>query len=527
MGDKARSPNEILRRIRVDERRQTRAEFAESLARRASELGESLTPSERYVARLEDGEIRFPHPAYRRVLAAECGRPVTELGFESRTPRQRIQPSIDLIPVPAYLASMNRAASGQVNTLGSFDATFAVLRTDRSWPDWFGIKLAHLISLIDRWQIQEADISALQAVLAQEILMFDASAPKADDPRSIVYSISRRQTLMTIAALPSAFAANALSIDSRSFSSARESFLTHCAASITACWHLLRGSDLDVVDDMMSSYLLPLEGIARQSSKHQHAAAILVSQTHRVRGIIALHRNQINIREFHCKQAYRYAGVASDAGSQASALISLASTYFYQANPEQAATVYERALLLESQLPPLQRSRVYAELAVVYGQLNRVDQALHSAEMAGRLYPDDPTEDPSYLYAEFTPASLALEQGLAFLALAEHHDGSDYQQRAEQILRAMDESASIVVPDRIRFEIVNHLARTSVLLGDADAFEMYIYRGIEGARLLGSSQREREARAAFMRAKQKWPDEKRLDKVSEHLQITDGKATEL
>jgi transcriptional regulator with XRE-family HTH domain len=76
-----RVPNLILRRIREQERHETRSEFAQALARTAREMGESLEPSERYVARLEDGDIRYPHPPYRRVLMALCGRPMSELGF--------------------------------------------------------------------------------------------------------------------------------------------------------------------------------------------------------------------------------------------------------------------------------------------------------------------------------------------------------------------------------------------------------------------------------------------------------------
>jgi tetratricopeptide (TPR) repeat protein len=83
MSDRQKVPNLTLRRVRETERRETRAEFADALARKAAELGEAVSPSERYVARLEDGDIRRPHPAYRRVLAALCGRPITELGFTS------------------------------------------------------------------------------------------------------------------------------------------------------------------------------------------------------------------------------------------------------------------------------------------------------------------------------------------------------------------------------------------------------------------------------------------------------------
>ena len=529
VASKTKVPNHVLRRIREEERRQTRAEFAESLARKAYELGESLVPSVRYIARLEDGEILYPHPAYRRALAELCGRSVAELGFTSRIAAGRRPPQQqDVLALASQdLSQGNEMPRGlpSAATLGTGNTVLSVTQPD--WPKWFGIRLAHLVSLIERWQIQEAQVNSLQAVLAQEILMFDTSAPhQAHSQNYLEYTTSRRQTLMTLAALPLAFAANVMSDDSRSFSAARESFLAQCAASITACWHLLRGSDLGTVDDIMSSYLMPLEGMARQSSRHQRAAAALASQTHRVRGIVALHHSQLGMREYHCKQAFHYATVASDAGSQASALISLASTYFYISKPEQALAVYERALSLEAHLPPLQRSRVYAELSVVYGQLDRVDDAIRSAEIAGQLYPHDPTEDPSYLYAEFTPASLALEQGLAYLALAEHHDGSRYQHKAMEILSLTDQSVSRDIPDRIRYEIVNHLALASVLLGDAEAFEAYILRGIDGARSLGSSQREREVRAAFRRAGQKWPNERRLEKVTELLQIAAAEVAE-
>lgn len=76
-------PNLVLRRIRELERHETRSEFAEAIAQKAMELGENISPSERYVARLEDGETRYPHPPYRRVLTELCQRSVTDLGFSS------------------------------------------------------------------------------------------------------------------------------------------------------------------------------------------------------------------------------------------------------------------------------------------------------------------------------------------------------------------------------------------------------------------------------------------------------------
>jgi hypothetical protein len=76
-----KAPNLVLRRIREQERHETREEFAESMARVAREIGEDVFPDAKYVARLETGDIRYPGPVYRRILAELCARPVGELGF--------------------------------------------------------------------------------------------------------------------------------------------------------------------------------------------------------------------------------------------------------------------------------------------------------------------------------------------------------------------------------------------------------------------------------------------------------------
>lgn len=128
--------------------------------------------------------------------------------------------------------------------------------------------------------------------------------------------------------------------------------------------------------------------------------------------------------------------------------------------------------------------RVQAELSVAYAQLGRDDDAIRALGLAEEGYPDDPQDDPSYLHAEFTPASLALDQGMAYLALAERHAGRGYPQKAAEVLTMIDRPASLAAPDRVRFEIANHQARAAVLLDDLDAFELHIRRGIDGAEIL-------------------------------------------
>jgi len=389
------------------------------------------------------------------------------------------------------------------------------------WPAWFGLKLAQLITQTDGWP-PSSGLGTLQMLLNQEISMSDGAVPREVPDLDVLHAVSRRQALMTLGALPLALTGTRPS-PCASQAMTDDMFLARCAASLTACWHLLRGSDLGAVEQLLAGYLVPLEALAYQDSPRRRAAAVLTAQAHRVCGIIALHRNQLGVREHHCRRALHFAEVASDTGSHASALISLASTYFYAADPVAAAAVYEQAFRHGAALPPLQQSRIHAELAVVYGQLGREQDALRSTGHAEELYPDRPEDDPSYLYAEFTRSSLALERGLAYVALAEQFPGHGYQNRAADIFG----EAAGAGPARIQFEIVNHQAGVAVLQGDLDRFEAYMTQGMDGVALLGSRQRLREMQATWQRAAIRWPAEKRLKAIGAGLQLEVGPGTEL
>jgi hypothetical protein len=76
-----RTPNAVLRGIRESERRESQAEFAESMARIAREMGVEVYPDGQYVQRLESGYITWPHRTYRGILEQLCGRPARELGL--------------------------------------------------------------------------------------------------------------------------------------------------------------------------------------------------------------------------------------------------------------------------------------------------------------------------------------------------------------------------------------------------------------------------------------------------------------
>lgn len=154
----------------------------------------------------------------------------------------------------------------------------------------------------------------------------------------------------------------------------------------------------------------------------------------------------------------------------------------------------------------------------LFGQLGRERDALLSIEQAERSYPSHPEQDPSFLYAEFRQASLILEKGLAFLALAEKFPGRSYQRTAANVFDGIEWSTPATrVPDRIRYEIINHRAWAAILLSDLETAESHLRHAVDGFASLDSRQRRQEAQTAWTRAVERWPHERRRVALGDRL----------
>ncbi len=74
------TPNHRLRALRI-QRNWSQQEFADAIRAKAASMGLNLAADEKRVGRWERGEVRWPSPAYRRVLTELLGVSVEELGF--------------------------------------------------------------------------------------------------------------------------------------------------------------------------------------------------------------------------------------------------------------------------------------------------------------------------------------------------------------------------------------------------------------------------------------------------------------
>ncbi len=298
----------------------------------------------------------------------------------------------------------------------------------------------------------------------------------------------------------------------------REEFLVQCAASITACWHLMRGNQLAIIEQVLAPYLPRLLALVQQSSAHRKVAASLLTQVYRLYAILATHTKNMHVREIYCQQAAYYSGVAEDANLQASAFLMWANTFRYNQNPTRAIQIYQKAFIHERSISPLLLSKLHGELSVVHAQQKQVQEALRSLALAQELYPEQPENDPSFLYADFNPSSLLLREGLTHLALAQHvRDGSNvYALQAQTIFSYVESGQKkIVISERERIEIINGQAGTSLALSERDEFCSYVEMGVHGARELGSQKRLEEAVNIYKAGRKKWPDETPIKELAE------------
>jgi tetratricopeptide (TPR) repeat protein len=161
-------------------------------------------------------------------------------------------------------------------------------------------------------------------------------------------------------------------------------------------------------------------------------------------------------------------------------------------------------------------ARVYIELAVVYAQQKQRQEALRYMHLAQELYPEYPEADLSFLYAEFSPSSMILEEGLTHLALARHYpDGQYPQQTWDTFARIEKLKTQTPIPERIRIEILNHQATTALVLKDVDTFCDRLEQGVDGAKRLGSEKRRQEAIEVYKDARKIWPHEIRVRELAD------------
>ncbi len=285
------------------------------------------------------------------------------------------------------------------------------------------------------------------------------------------------------------------------------STLDHFEKLTVLCWSLSNGGSLDAVKQLLPTFLPQLSAFAQQPSEYQKTSACLASQGYQLAYVIASHREDFNAALTACEQAHYYGKVAQDANLQVAALIRQGVTFLNRKRPYQTLEAYQQALQLADNVSPLVRTRLYAGLAEVHGKLQNEQEALRSIVLAQDSFPDDPQRDPASLYIHFPYSSVFLHEGLALLDL--HRPG-----QAAKVLEQVDGlHPKMEISERSRIDLLNQQALAAGQQGDLDQFDKYMEEAITSAHRLGSELRLSEAWDIFIRMRDQWRYEPRIQSL--------------
>jgi DNA-binding SARP family transcriptional activator len=469
--------------------RQERYRAAWELYQRAKEIieqeGLSLTPRMHKVARRLREKLTSLEPESISTAALSVGPTI------STAPGAFLSATTGLLLPASALTPFHHAEAVVDSTL------------------WFGEKLAQITTLIQQWHRRGLPCADLQRILDREITM--AMKP---DPTNQTYSLTRRQALVVIAALPASLL-TWIQIGQAS-TLPMEEFLPQCAASLAACWHLMQGNEIAVVEEVLPTYLPTLVNQALQPSPSQQTAAALAAQGYLLKGLLALHRMQFSTRALYCQEAVTYAGIAQDYNLQAAALMHLGSAFYYGKESIQALQTFQQAFPLLEKVSPLLQSCIQMRMGMAAAACNQKQEAFRHMGMAREGFPAHPEDDPSSLYAEYGVANVYLVEGLAYLDLHEHHPGSTYGRQAwETFVQVGTLLPTISLSERNRVQILNYQAQAAVAIGDQDRFREYLMQGIQGANSLGSQKRRQEAIDAYKQARLVWPHDSEVQALAD------------
>jgi transcriptional regulator with XRE-family HTH domain len=443
------------------------------------EICKKIDANERTYQRWESGESR-PQPQYLRRLCRLFKRTPEELGYP--------------------LTQVGVASVGVIDA----ENTDFIPTVERDWATWFGLKQAQIATMMNLWRGRAVSCDEVQLMIDQEIKTMDNELQQFQIDEQ--ENISRRQALIAIAALPTT-----LLTWGATSNTIAEDFISQCAASITACWHLMKGKGLTVVSEVLPKLIPSLGALASRPSRYQQSAAQIATQFSIMQAIISMHQLNFRAREAHCNDAIRYARISGDNKLQAASYMYLGYTFsfcYQPRQPQKAIPAFLQGLQALGDTPSLIKSDILMGVAEAYAQCGDEQKALHYIGLAQEHFPDYPESDQSYIYAECGLTTLYQWEGKMYLELVDHYTDRGYQQRASDAL--MHSIGATSLNSRCTNETIIYQADAARTLGELDIYTDALRKSAQMAIDLGSKKRYSEALQVYQRTPRAWVKEPQI-----------------
>ncbi len=331
-----------------------------------------------------------------------------------------------------------------------------------------------------------------------------------DEGEQDIHVILRRQALQQILGVisfSSLLPFSSPSLVAQPFSI--EDYLSMCEENILACWRLMRGKEIAVVQSVLCTWLPPLEHIMRRSTIYQKRSASLAAQGYIIAGLVTVLRRNYDAAEWCCKQAIAYSDLAEDCNLKVAALKHLATKYHSAKYLLKTLHTYQEALLSVEQVSPLLRTRIYLGLALVYAQCGERRVAFQYWDLTQQSFPAQPEKDPSFIYADCGKSSLNHYGGLMYLAFGQAKQAWEI---FEEVVQMQQE---IMIPERTVIEIVNCKAEAAIAQKNLDLACTHLQEGVQGAIRLQSEKRFHDSLSLYKQAHSLWPHERSLLELEE------------
>jgi transcriptional regulator with XRE-family HTH domain len=277
------------------------------------------------------------------------------------------------------------------------------------------------------------------------------------------------------------------------------------------CFSLSNNNQLEMVEQILPTYLPSITVFAQQSSSAQAKAAGLAS-----RGFILaaeIDKKNVPAMETYTQQAVFYSQFSHDSNIQVDALRVEATIALVAKQPLKALLTYQKALPLIQQVSPLLRSRVYLGLASASARCGQKQDALRYLGLAQEHFPTQPEADPNflYLYMSASRPALHLYEALTFSDLKQPKDAW------KALMQVNGTQPRMPVTESTRIEFINLQAKTAAMLGNMEESCTYLQAGVDAADAAGYSIWREEATEIYQDLVRIWPHELQVRRLGNLL----------
>jgi transcriptional regulator with XRE-family HTH domain len=266
-----------------------------------------------------------------------------------------------------------------------------------------------------------------------------------------------------------------------------EETLNHFEHLLGICWDLTNTQELEVAEGILSSFLPKLLALPQKEGR----IATLASHGLRLWSILSHHRLDLSHKVLLCEQSVDYAHRAHDPNTLVPALIELAGAYEYTNQPEKRFETFQEALYHSNHASPFIQSRAYSRNAVVLAESGRKREAQFYIGLAQEVFPDKPSKEPWFAFADSSIFRLSYHAGLVCVLTGEAAKADDAFELYKQ------HPSGLHIPERIRLEITNGKSKAAILMNDAERYADLLEDVIVSSANIGSKKRFDEAHRIF------------------------------